>query len=118
MKNRGEVFGLSLAALLFLAGVWVQETRSVAEGARGASFYLPAGLLLMAGLNHRLRSKVLAWGVFTAALVSAMIVFGTWALSVRVEAFPLTVNFLATTVLYASLAVGALFQLRFREDRP
>ncbi len=112
MSRRGERIGWGIAAAFLAAGVAAKAHRGEAVDWSDASLYLPTGLLILTAVNSRLRSKVLAWAVFTLALVLGMIVFGAGAVSYRASTGFSAINMGGATLLYASLAVAAAFQLR------
>ncbi len=77
-----------------------------------SALYVPAGLLVLAVANTLLRSKVLAWGIFTLALVVLMIIGGTWVVLDRARAgFP-SRDFVRSVALYGVLSSIGLMQLR------
>lgn len=109
---RAEKAALAAAALLLAAGWAARALRGESAAPPAGAVYPPLGLFLLGGLNARLRSKVLAWTVFTASLVLALIVFGAGAVAHRAIAGAPTANFVGAAALYAALAVAAACQLR------
>lgn len=107
-----EKIVLGAATLLWLGGLVARVARELPVDGRSAAFFLPTGLLVLTWINHRLRSRVLAWAVFALGLTLAMIVFGAWALVYRAAAGVPLVNAGAATVLYAALSTAAALQLR------
>lgn len=115
MNRRGETASLLLAGGLLVGGLVAQRARGLPLGVGSSAVYLPAGLWLLAGVNARLRSRVLAWSLFTFALVLAFVVFGAWVLASRVGGS--AVNAGSTVVLYAALSSVAAFQLRVEQTK-
>lgn len=112
LSRTAEVVVLGAATLLWGGGTAARLAREMSVDGTSAAFFLPTGLLVLTWLNHRLRSRVLAWSVFALGLTLAMIVFGAWALVDRAAAGASLVNAGAATLLYAALATAAAFQLR------
>ena len=111
--NRRTVLGFLLggAFLLNVGTLLLRGSRGAALWGK-SSFFAPTGLLLLALINIRLRSKLLAWGVFTVAFVLFMIVVGTWVVMDRAMRGPSPIDFFRTSVLYGFLAAAGLMQLR------
>lgn len=118
--GRAEQAFLFLSAVLFLAGLVLGARTGELVVWTEKRVFLPAGLLSLALINIRLRSRVLGWGLFTVAFVLFMIVFGPWVLGVRVTAGPETIKFMRAMGMYISLALTGLFQLRAArpEEKP
>lgn len=87
---------------------WRQGPISLGQPA----LYVPFGLLALAVVNTFLRAKVLAWGIFTVALVVFMIIVGTWVVLDRAMKGPPPTDFIRSTALYGFLATAGLLQLR------
>ncbi|MBL0350773.1 MAG: hypothetical protein IPP68_10450 [Elusimicrobia bacterium] len=117
MIRRVEQIALGLGAALMVGGLAARALRGENIDVNNAALYLPLGLILLGLVNAGLRSKVLAWGIFTAALVLGMIVFGAWAVTFRSVVGSQTLNFTAATVLYAALTTAAACQLRVRDNQ-
>jgi len=112
LKRRGERIGWGIAAAFLAAGIAAKTLRGEPVDGDRASMYFPMGLLILTAVNGRLRSKVLAWAVFTLALVVGMIVFGAGIVTYRASMGFSAANVGAATLLYAALATAAGFQLR------
>lgn len=99
------------AALLYFWGVGIRVLQGSVSWGRSA-VYLPTGLFVLVLINNRLRSKVLAWGIFTGALFLFLIILGTWVVVDRAVVGLPAGDFFRSMGLYVLLAVGALMQLR------
>lgn len=117
MRPSAEFVALGAATLLWGGGGAARIARGLPVDGTAAAFFLPTGLLVLTWLNHRLRSRVLAWGVFTLGLTLAMIVFGAWVLADRAAAGVSLVNAGAATLLYGALALAAALQLRVASSK-
>ena len=106
-----KVFLLSAGAFL-AAGLALAARTGESLDLRQARFFLPAGLMSLAAANVRLRSKVLAWGLFALSFVLFMMVFGPWVVGLRTVRTVETLKFMQAMAMYLSLALTALFQLR------
>jgi hypothetical protein len=111
-SGRAEKLFLGVSVVLFFGGLaWAARGGEAVRWAHPRVF-APAGLLSLAAVNVRLRSKVLGWGLFAAAFVLFMVVFGPWVLGVRASAGAETLKFMRAMAMYLSLALTGLFQLR------
>jgi heme A synthase len=115
--RRVEQIALALGASLMVGGLAARVFRGEDVDLNNAALYLPVGLVALGLVNAGLRSKVLAWAIFTAALVLGMIVFGAWAVTFRSVVGSQTLNFMAATILYAALTTAAACQLRVRDHQ-
>lgn len=112
--RRAENAALASAAVFFLAGLaWVARDAGwpAVRWTRYPTF-LPLGLILLAAVNHRLRSRFLAWGIFTLAFILLVVLSGAWAVQFRALPAVRGILFLRGFLMYAALALTALFQLR------
>lgn len=118
--GRAEKTFFFLSAALFVGGLALAARTGETVSWMEKRVFLPAGLLSLAAVNVRLRSRVLGWGLFTVAFVLFMIVFGPWVLGVRVTAGTETFKFMRAMGMYICLALTGLFQLRAArpEEKP
>lgn len=117
LSRSAEIVALGAATLLWGGGTAARVARDLPIDGTSAAFFLPTGLLFLTWLNHRLRSRVLAWGVFALGVTLAMIVFGAWALADRAAAGVSLVNAGAAALLYVALATAAALQLRVASSK-
>lgn len=112
-ERRGEWGLLAIALVLHLIGI-AAATRL--PGFRWAHYvvFVPTGLWALAAVNVRLRSRILAWSVFTSAILVFMVILGAWALNSRAGAPSHGLLFLRSLAFYAVLGAAALFPLRWR----
>jgi hypothetical protein len=110
-RGLAEYGVLGGAALLYFWGVGIRVLQGSVSWGRSA-VYLPTGLFVLVLINNRLRSKVLAWGIFTGALFLFLIILGTWVVVDRAVVGLPAGDFFRSMGLYVLLAVGALMQLR------
>jgi hypothetical protein len=110
--GRWEKIFLGLSASLFAAGLLLSFRTGEALDWTKARMFFPAGLWAMAAANVKIRSKVLAWGIFTFSFVFFMIVFGPWVVGLRTVATVETIKFMRAMATFLCLAVTGLFQLR------
>lgn len=110
--SRAEKVFLALSAAFAAAVLALAARTGDSLDLRQARFFLPAGLLSLAAVNVRLRSKVLAWGLFALSFILFMMVLGPWVVGLRIVQTVETLKFMQAMAMYLSLAVTALFQLR------
>ena len=110
---RVEVICLALAALL---EAWMLRDLRAAGPIhwRHYSVFLPAGILGLGFVNAFLRSKILAWSVFTLSLIIFMIVLGFVAVAYRQLPQAALGQSVRGLALYAALGTAGLYQLRLR----
>jgi hypothetical protein len=107
--GRGEAVAMGLAVALFAGMAWESAGRF---GWGSYPIFLPMGLLVLTAANVWLRSRVLAWGVFTLAFVFLVTVLGAFVIQMRTIPDLSWIPFLRALALYAALAMTGLFQLR------
>lgn len=112
--SRGEGAFLALAAVFYAAGFFL----GVPPDWTRSPLFLPTGLLSLALINVRLRSKVLGWGLFAGAFLLFMAVFGPYALGLRADRGLDVLRFMRAMAMYLALAMAGLFQLRTRRPLP
>ncbi len=114
MKEAGrwEKLFLGLGAVFFAAGLVLAVRTGEGLDWTRARLFLPSGVLSLLAVNVRLRSKVLAWALFSLSFVLFMVVFGPWVLGLRTTDSVETLKFLRAMALYLCFALTGLFQLR------
>ncbi len=109
------------AALAFYA--WFVGSSIVSAGWGGVDWgrypvFLPSALLVLGAVNHLLRSKVLAWGIFTIGFLCFMALLGACILIVRAKPDPMWIVFFRAMGLYICLAMAGFYQLRATKRQP
>ncbi len=115
MKRFGGELGFYGAG--FALYVWFIGTSVVSAGWGSVDWgrypvFLPTALLALGAVNHVLRSKVLAWGIFTLGFLGFMALLGACILSVRTKPDVLWIFFLRAMGMYLFLALAGFYQLR------
>jgi hypothetical protein len=74
--------------------------------------FVPTGLVALAWANSFLRSKILAWAVFSLGFVLALAVFGPLVVGVRIQTGEGWIQLLRAFLSFAGVAGAGALQLR------
>jgi hypothetical protein len=111
----GEALFYTIAALLY--GWFLADANGRIDWT-SYSVFLPTALLALVASNYWLRSKVLAWGIFTIGFLCFMAVMGACILNVRTKPDVLWIVFMRAMGLYLCLSIAAFYQLRVSRIEP
>jgi hypothetical protein len=113
-KWRGEILFFCIALALYVLAMFSAFRRSGWSGIAWShySVFLPTGLMLLGSINHRVRSRILGWGIFSFAFLFVMVVLGAFVLQVKTAPDAQWLIFSRALGLYACLGMVGLYQLR------
>lgn len=111
-------YGAALAFYAWFVGSSVVSTGWGSVDWSRYPVFLPTALLVLSAANHLLRSKVLAWGIFSIGFLCFMAVLGACILSVRTKPDVVWIIFLRIMGLYLCLALSGFYQLRVTKQQP
>jgi thiol:disulfide interchange protein len=111
---RNERVWFILSLILYTAGLVTAVRETGWDSIRWVRYpvFIPTGLLALCVINSGLRSKLLAWSVFTLSFVCLVAVLGAFVIQFRTIVEVPWFAFVRAFVMYLAFSMTGLCQLR------